>query len=267
VLRKIIPVIMFYALSNMTFADDIVSCVNKECISKNDIMKVAQIRYGTNEYEALDKSVKEKILKGLQEKLLVIDAARKAKIEESHDYKEALENASKAILSSLYLKKLKEQITVEPNEILAYYRKHKDIYYTRVHTRTILNTSEEKIKTFIEQLKKVKPGERKAAFVNLAKKYSQHISRHKDGDLGFIGYNSMVQPFGKEAFILKVNEITLLPVKTTLGYHIIYVEERKVRPLQEVQVQIENTLKEKKYRETFKAMLKSLREKAKITVE
>ena len=230
-------------------------------------MKVAGMHYGAKEYDALNEKVKKKILKGLQDKLLVVDAAKRAKLEESAEYKEAMENASKAILSKLYLKQLKEQVTVAPNEISAYYRKHKEMYYTRVHTRTILNTSEAKIKAFIEQLKKVKPDERKAAFIKLAKKHSQHPSRHKEGDLGFIGYNSMVQPFGQETFKLKDNEMTELPVKTTLGYHIIYVEERKVRPLKEVQVQIEHTLKEKKYRETFKSMLKSLKEKAEITVK
>ena len=256
---------MLHALANMAFADDTLTCVNKECITKSDVMKVAGMHYAAKEYEALDEKVKKKILKGLQDKLLVVDAAKKDKLEESAEYKEALENASKAILSKLYLKKLKEQITVEPNEIAAYYDKHKELYYTRVHTRTILNTSEEKIKTFIAELQKVKPDERKAAFIKIAKKYSQHPTRHKEGDLGWIGYDSMVQPFGQEAFKLKDNEMTELPVKTTLGYHIIYVEERKVKPLEEVKAEIENTLKEKKYRETFKERLKSLREKAEIT--
>ena len=258
---------MFYALTTIVFANDILTCVNKECITKNDVMKVAGMHYGAKEYETLDESVKKKILKGLQDKLLVVDAAKRDKLEESAEYKEAMENASKAILSNLYLKRLKDQITVAPNEIAAYYDKHKKIYYTRIHTRTILNTSEEKIKTFIAELQKVKPSERKAAFIKLAKKYSQHPTRHKEGDLGFIGYNSMVQPFGQETFKLKDNEMTELPVKTTLGYHIIYVEERKVKPLEEVKVEIENTLREKKYRETFKIRLKELRKKAEITLE
>ena len=259
-----IPIVMLCTLNSTVFADDILSCVNKECITKSDVMKVAGMRYGAKEYETLDTSVKEKILKGLQDKLLVIEAAKKAKLEESSDYKEAMENASKAILAKLYLKKLKEQTTIEPNEIKAYYDKYIDIYYTHVHTRTILHSSKEKIKTYIEELKKVKPDERKAAFMDLAKKHSQHTSKQKEGDLGFIGYNSMVQPFGRETFKLKDNEMTEQPVKTTLGYHIIYVEERKVRSFEEVKAEIENTLKEKKYRKTFKDTLKSLREKAEI---
>lgn len=258
---------MIHTLTTIVFADDLLTCVNKVCITKSDVMKVAQMHYGAKEYKTLDEKVKKKILKGLQDKLLVVDAAKKDKLEESTEYKEAMENASKAILSKLYLKQLKEQITVEPNEIAAYYDKHKKIYYTRVHTRTILNSSEEKIKTFIAELQKVKPNERKTAFIALAQKYSQHPTRHKEGDLGFIGYNSMVQPFGQETFKLKDNEMTELPVKTTLGYHIIYVEERKVKPLKEVKPEIENTLKEKKYRETFKKRLKEMREEADITVK
>lgn len=266
-LKNIIPLLMFYTLGHMGYADDVVTCVNKECITKSDMMQVAQMQYGVKEYELLDESIKKKILKGLQDKLLVIDAAKTAKLNESQEYKESLENASKAILANLYLKKLKEEIVIEPDEILAYYNKHKDMYYTRVHTRTILNTSEEKIKTYIEQLKQVKTSERKAAFIAIAKKYSQHVSRHKEGDLGFIGYNSMVQPFGEEAFKLKVNEMTELPVKTTLGYHIIYVEEIQVRPIEEVKEEIENTSRETKYRETFNETLQKLREKAEITTE
>ena len=265
VLKKIIPLLMLHALANTVFADDALTCVNKVCITKSDVMKVAGMHYGAKEYEALDEKLKKKILKGLQDKLLVIDAAKKSKLEESAEYKEAMENASKAILVNLYLKKLKEQTAIDSDEIKAYYNKHIDMYYTRVHTRTILNSFKEKIEAYIEQLKKVKPDERKAAFIKLAKKYSQHPSRHKEGDLGFIGYNSMVQPFGKEVFKLKVNEMTKLPVKTTLGYHIIYVEERKVRPLEEVKAEIEHNLREKKYRETFKDRLKKLREKAEIT--
>lgn len=267
VLKTIIPLLLLHTLANMAFANETLTCVNKTCITKSDVMKVAQMHYGVKEYELLDEKLKKKIIKGLQDKLLVIDAAKKDKLEESPDFKEAMENASRSILSKLYLKQLKEQIVVEPNEIEAYYQEYKDIYYTRVHTRTILNSSEEKIKAFIAELQKVKASERKEAFIKTAIKYSQHPTRHKEGDLGWIGYNSIVQPFGKEAFKLKDNELTVLPVKTTLGYHVIYVEERNVKPLKELKSEIENTLREKKYRETFKKRLKELREEADITVK
>lgn len=258
---------MFSTLGHMAYADDVLTCVNKECITKSDVIQVAQMQYGTKEYDSLDMSIKKKILKGLQDKLLIVNAAKIAKLEESQAYKESLDNASKAILANLYLKKIKEQIIIEPSEISAYYQKYKEKYYTRLHTRMILNTSEEAIKRYIEQLKQVKPNERKAAFMAIAKKYSQHVSRHKEGDLGFIGYDSMVQPFGEEAFKLKVNEMTLFPVKTTLGYHIIYVEEIQVRPIENVKAEIENTLREMKYRKTFKNILEKLRDKAEITTK
>ena len=70
--------LLLHALVTMVFANDILACVNKECITKSDIMKVVGMRYGTKEYEALDEKVKKKILKGLQGKLLVTDAAKRA---------------------------------------------------------------------------------------------------------------------------------------------------------------------------------------------
>ena len=90
------------------------------------------------------------------------------------------------------------------------------------------------LETYIQELQKVKPDELKTSFVKLAKKHSQHPSRKIFGDMGAIGYRSIVQPFGKEAFKLKINEMTQKAVKTTLGYHIIYVADRKVKSFQEV---------------------------------
>ena len=78
---------MLYTLSSMAFADDVLTCVNKEYITMSDVTKVAQMHCGAKEYEALDESLKKKILKGLQDKLLVIGAAKRTKLEESPDYK------------------------------------------------------------------------------------------------------------------------------------------------------------------------------------
>ena len=41
----------------MVFANDTLTCVNKECITQSDVMKVTQMRYGAKEYESLDEKV------------------------------------------------------------------------------------------------------------------------------------------------------------------------------------------------------------------
>jgi len=81
-----------------------------------------------------------------------------------------------------------------------------------------------KIKAQIEDLAtKVTPKN----FAELAKKNSQDPeSKVKGGDLGFFAKGRMVPEFDEAAFNLKVGTISA-PIKTSFGYHLIYVEEKK----------------------------------------
>jgi parvulin-like peptidyl-prolyl isomerase len=64
-----------------------------------------------------------------------------------------------------------------------------------------------------------------ANFAALAKKYSTDPgSKSKGGDLGYFGQGTMVAPFDKAAFSMKVGQIRL--VQSTYGWHIIKVTGR-----------------------------------------
>jgi peptidyl-prolyl cis-trans isomerase C len=68
-------------------------------------------------------------------------------------------------------------------------------------------------------LERLKKGE---SFTNLAKEQSiDKGSAKKGGDLGLFGRGMMVKPFEEAAFKLNKGEMTLEPVKTEFGYHII----------------------------------------------
>ena len=65
-----------------------------------------------------------------------------------------------------------------------------------------------------------------ANFAALAKKYSTDPgSKVKGGDLGYFGHGTMVAPFDKAAFSMKVGEIRL--VQSQYGWHIIKVTGRQ----------------------------------------
>jgi peptidyl-prolyl cis-trans isomerase D len=86
-------------------------------------------------------------------------------------------------------------------------------------------------------------------FAELARQKSKDPgSAAQGGDLGFFGKGQMVKPFEEAVFTMKQGEVRG-PVESDFGYHIIRLTEIKperVRPLEEVRVQIEGELKQQK---------------------
>ena len=225
------------------------SCLLANDLSHKDLDKIAKMEY-LKPYDALSKTKKRVVKRLLEKKLRIISMAKKSGIENSLAYKEALANAKKAILIRQYLQKKRAEITVTPQEISDYWQSHKQDF-TRVHAYTIVRAKRDRLLEYVKVLDKTPKKEVEAKFKELAKKYSQHPRKAKGGDMGFIGYNSIVQPFGKEAFRLKKNSYTHKPFKTTLGYHLIYVKEIKVIPLKKASKGIEKRLRRKKYKKWF----------------
>ncbi len=93
-----------------------------------------------------------------------------------------------------------------------------------VKARHILVKKEEDARDLIERLNR---GE---DFVTLAKEKSEGPSGRNGGDLGYFSKGRMVKSFEEAAFALKPGEISE-PVKSSFGWHIIKVEDRRMRPV------------------------------------
>ncbi len=108
-----------------------------------------------------------------------------------------------------------------------------------VDARHILVESEEKAK---EVFDKVNKGE---DFAKLAAEYSTDPGSKADGGkLGYFTKGMMVKEFEDAAFALKKGEVSK-PVKSKFGWHVIKVEDRRVKPLptfDEVKGQIVNSM-------------------------
>ena len=78
-----------------------------------------------------------------------------------------------------------------------------------------------------ELLKKLKDG---ADFAELAKENSIDGTAETGGDIGYFSKEQVVPAFAEAAFNIEPGSYTKEPVKSDFGYHIIKVEDKRVRP-------------------------------------
>ncbi len=105
-----------------------------------------------------------------------------------------------------------------------------------VHARHILVATEDEAKAIEAQLKAG------ADFATLAKEKSKDPGAANGGDLGYFTKDQMVPEFAAAAFKLDKGQISD-PVHTQFGWHIIKVEDKRIKPtptFDEVKGQIEN---------------------------
>jgi peptidyl-prolyl cis-trans isomerase C len=162
-------------------------------------------------------------------------------------------------------------------EINQFYQKNRDKFKMpeSVHVRHILVAKTAGDDDKIKAEKKAKAEDLRkellagANFAEVAKKNSDCPSKETGGDLGVFRRGEMVKQFEKAAFSQEVNAIGPV-VETEFGFHIIQVLERhapKALALDDrMKGNITAFLEQQKQQETFDAILKKLRAKAKVTV-
>jgi len=119
------------------------------------------------------------------------------------------------------------------------------------------------VKTEKEALDVIKRAQKGEDFAALAKEVSTGPSGRNGGDLGYFTAERMVPAFSAAAFATRPGQITVKPVKTRFGWHVIKVEDRrKVKPpsFKEARPRLRENL-EPQVREEFNA---NLRAKAKV---
>jgi peptidyl-prolyl cis-trans isomerase C len=105
-----------------------------------------------------------------------------------------------------------------------------------VHARHILVPTEDEAKAILVQLKGG------ADFATLAKEKSKDPGAADGGDLGYFTKGQMVPEFAEVAFKLDKGQLSA-PVKTQFGWHVIKVEDKRMKPtptFDQVKGEIEN---------------------------
>ena len=164
----------------------------------------------------------------LTDVIIVSQAAEKQKLDERPDIRSRLafdhnrvlmeallQDAGKAALTDDAMHKVYEEAVKQMgNE-------------EEVHARHILVPTEDEAKAIVDQLKGG------ADFAALAKEKSKDPGAADGGDLGYFTKDQMVPEFSEVAFKMYPGQLSN-PVKTQFGWHVIKVEDKRMRPVPEL---------------------------------
>ena len=212
---------------------------------------------------------KDYLVQFVTDMILVSQAAEAKKMGDTPEFKRKLAfNREKLLMEQLLQKAGKEALTDKAMHDVYDEAAKQMGQEQEVHARHILiraaagddkasKEAEDKIKAIIVRLKK---GE---DFAKVASEATEDPSgKANGGDLGYFSKEQMVPEFSDTAFKLDKGQISE-PVKTQFGWHVIKVEDKRVKPVppfDEVKPQIENYVQRKAQAE----MVTSLRASAKI---
>ncbi|MDR5693873.1 MAG: peptidylprolyl isomerase [Armatimonadota bacterium] len=288
-----------YLTRAMAQVTALAAVVNGEAIYQRDVeaeVELVAFQYGLTfegqEGQSQRQELKRAVLDQLMDRKILMQEARRlgqvatdyevdlrlAAIREQFGSEEAFQEALAA--RNLSLLNLRERIRVDQTvnriieklatgeevreaEMQEYFTKHRGELGEpeQVHVRHILVRTEAEAKVVEGKL------QRGEDFATLARQHSIDLdTREKGGDLGFITRGQYEEAFTKVAFGLPAGQIGG-PVKTSQGYHLIQVLERKpARPAvyEEVKERIERTLRQQKAEERFDRWFRETRAKAKI---
>lgn len=172
---------------------------------------------------------------------------------------------------------IEREVKMTPEEVKAFYDEHPEQFLepTTVRASHILirvppgatdETKKEK-RAQIDAARALLTGGEK--FADVAKKVSEDPgSAANGGDLGFFPRGAMVPEFDAAAFSMKTNELSDV-ITTQFGYHILTVTDQKPArtvPFDEVKVDLENFLKNRKGSDAARQHVNELRKTAKVEI-
>jgi len=262
-MKKIILGSLFVASS--LFAGDVLAVVNGEKVTKSEINEVLKAQNIT--YDKLPAQYKKKVLDDIITNALMIQKAENSGVENTRAYKEELNKLKKQLALRVFLKQKINSFKISDAEARNFYNKNKEIMFkepAQVKARHILVKTKSEAEKLINELRHIPQYKLDAKFAELAKKYSTGPSAKDGGALGsWFGYKQMVPAFSKAAFALKKGQITLTPVHTRFGWHIIYLQDKKAGGYVPFN-KIKNRIKQQLQLQKLQAYIKNIKAKANI---
>jgi peptidyl-prolyl cis-trans isomerase C len=216
-------------------------------------------------YRDIVKRRKEEYLQELINDTLLYQEALRQGIQREREVRKVLEEARKKILvARLISDEIDDAIEVTDDEISAFYNDNPARYMTPEILRVshiLVPTREEAEDVVLE----IARGEK---FEDLARARSVDPTAQRGGDIGYFPKGQLMPEFDNACALLDIGQ-TSGPVKTSLGYHVIMLTDRRPpqqRPIEQVSDDITARVWERKRQEAFNKYLDDLRERTRIKV-
>jgi peptidyl-prolyl cis-trans isomerase C len=236
--------------------DPVVARVNGTDVRQSDLA-MAEEDLGGNIPQMTPEAKREYLITFVGDMLLVAKAAEANKLADSNEFKQKLAYARTKLLMESYLQS-EAKAAVTDAELHKVYDEAVGQMKSEpeVHARHILVGSEDEAKAVLAELKKG------AEFAELAKTKSKDPGASDGGDLGWFTKDQMVPEFSEVAFKLDKGQLSD-PVKSQFGWHVIKVEDKRMRQppeFEKVKDQLENFV----VRRQQSAVITKLRAEGKI---
>lgn len=159
----------------------------------------------------------------LTQQTVLLQAAKKAKIEKDPAVKKNLDHARDQVLVNAYARHWVQKNPVKDADIKAAYDAEKANYGdTEYEVRHILVKTEDQAKNIIKRL------EKGTDFDKLAKEFSEDQgTKNQGGKLGWVVPRQFVASFGTSFASLKEGEVAQTPVRTQSGFHVVKLEKKR----------------------------------------
>lgn len=210
---------------------------------------------GAPDFDTFDESIRQNVLRGIISERLIYDQAAKENYDKNPEVLKKLENIRKQIVMQSYLENKSKAMVTDQQLRAAYAEKvaaMKDA--EEIHARHILVPTEKDAKDILAEVKKG------GDFEAIAReKSTDKGSGAQGGDLGYFTKDRMIPAFAEAAFKLKKGDISE-PVKTTFGWHVIKIEDRrKAKPpaFEDMKESLKTEMTNKALQEYVEGLLKT----------
>jgi len=192
---------------------------------------------------------------------LIVVAGREQGLENDPQVKKQLAKLETELIRQAYLRdEISDRVTEELIEAEYHKRMETAVQEDEVKARHILVETQDVAEDLIHELADG------ADFAALAIQSSTGPSGPQGGDLGWFKEGTMVPEFSAAAFAMQPGEFSKSPVKTNFGWHVILVEDRRLRPLptlEEMFPQLRDELADK----AVQQVITELRSRASIDIK